>query len=125
MSNHAIQLETPQDYNTFSENNANNYFKCPSKSVRVFLAESFGMYLFILLSLGNVATFALYPESKLTWDGLSISWGLNLMFGVYVASFNSNAHLNPAILLFCFASIPCNRITSTSLAARLLCNWLA
>ena len=50
MSNHAIQLETPQDYNTFSENNANNYFKCPSKSVRVFLAESFGMYLFILLS---------------------------------------------------------------------------
>ena len=48
MSDHAIQLETPQDYNTFSENNANNYFKCPSKSVRVFLAESFGMYLFIL-----------------------------------------------------------------------------
>ena len=99
MSDHAIQLETPRDYNTFSDNNINNYFKCPSKYVRVFLAESSGMYLFILLSLGNVATFALYPESKLTWDGLSISWGLNLMFGIYLASFNSNAHLNPAVSL--------------------------
>jgi hypothetical protein len=42
MSDHAIQLETPRDYNTFSDNNSNNHFKCPSKSVRVFLAESFG-----------------------------------------------------------------------------------
>lgn len=100
MSDHAIQLETPRDLNnSYSEVNSSSHFKCPNKTVRVFLAESFGMYLFILLSLGNVATFALYPESKLTWDGLSISWGLNLMFGIYVASFNSNAHLNPAVSL--------------------------
>jgi MIP family channel proteins len=100
MSNHAIELGTPHnlsnDYSTF---NTQVTYKCPNKLVTTFLAESFGMYIFILLSLGNVATFALYPESKLTWDGLAISWGLNLMFGVYIASFNSDAHLNPAVSL--------------------------
>ena len=98
MTHHTIELSTPtENFNDYSDN-VNN-FTCTKKTMKTFMSESFGMYIFILLSLGNVATFVLFPEFKLSWDGLAISWGLNLMFGIYIASFNSNAHLNPAISL--------------------------
>lgn len=98
MANHTIELTTPtEEY--FNQEIQMNSMKCPNKLVRTCISETFGMYIFILLSLGNVATFSLYPESKLTWDGLALSWGLNLMFGIYIASFNSDAHLNPAVSL--------------------------
>ena len=69
---------------------------------REFLSEAFGMYLFILLSLGNIAVLVLFPESVMTWPGVAVSWGLNLMFGIYVASFNSGGHLNPCVSLCVF-----------------------
>ena len=37
----------------------------------------------------------------MTWLGVALSWGFNLMFGIYLASFNSQAHLNPCVSL-CF-----------------------
>jgi len=75
---------------------------CPNDLARQFVSESLGMYLFILLSLGNIAILVLYPESNMTWLGVGLSWGLNLMFGVYVASFNSGGHLNPCVSLCVF-----------------------
>jgi MIP family channel proteins len=104
MDDSRLELATPtgadiqQDYynNNNHYNNNNDY---TYKLIKTFISESFGMYIFILMSLGNIATFVLYPESKLSWDGIAISWGLNLMFGIYIASFNSDAHLNPAISL--------------------------
>jgi glycerol uptake facilitator-like aquaporin len=51
--------------------------------------------------LGNIANVVLYPESGMTWLGVALSWGFNLMFGIYLASFNSQAHLNPCVSL-CF-----------------------
>lgn len=96
MSEARIDLETPRDYGTAeSPNNTikqNNIFKSS-------LFEFFGMYTFIVLSLGNVAIYALYPMAQLNWTGMSIAWGLNLMFGIYMASFQAPAHLNPAVSL--------------------------
>lgn len=65
--------------------------------IREFLSETLGMYWFILNSLGNIAILVSYPESNMTWIGVAISWGLNLMMGIFIASFNSNAHLNPCV----------------------------
>lgn len=98
MDNHTIELETPRDLNYNDSNNSSN-LKCQHELSRAAMSETFGMYIFIVLSLGNVAIYSLFPESRLSWDGLAISWGLNLMFGLFIASFNSKAHLNPAISL--------------------------
>jgi MIP family channel proteins len=95
-----IDVSTPNDYQ-----DNNEYYTDKGKIpawVREACGEFFGMYIFILLSLGNVAIYALYPESKLSWDGLAISWGLNLTFGIYFASLFSKAHLNPAVTLCCY-----------------------
>lgn len=75
------------------------YLTCPNTLVKESLFEFFGMYLFITLSLGNVAIYSLYPEANLNWTGLSFAWGFNLMFGIYLASFQSPSHLNPAVSL--------------------------
>lgn len=61
--------------------------------------EFLGMYIFLTLSLSNVAIYALYPEARLTWTSIAISWGLNLFVGLKVASIGSKAHLNPAVTL--------------------------
>ena len=75
---------------------------CPVELVKESLFEFFGMYVFITLSLGNVAIYSLYPEANFNWTGLSLAWGLNLMFGIYLAGFKSPAHLNPAVSLCMF-----------------------
>lgn len=75
---------------------------CKNSNLREFVSETFGMYFFILLSLGNIAILVLFPEASMTWAGVSVSWGLNLMFGIYIASFNSSAHLNPCVSLCMF-----------------------
>lgn len=75
---------------------------CKNDLAREFISEALGMYLFILLSLGNIAILVLFPESVMTWPGVAVSWGLNLMFGIYVASFNSGGHLNPCVSLCVF-----------------------
>ncbi len=98
-------IETPTDRGHVDENTRlfhsqevdSVYIK--NDLFREFISESLGMYLFVLLSLGNIAILVLYPESKLSWDGVAVSWGLNLMFGIYAASFNSGGHLNPCVSL--------------------------
>lgn len=72
-----------------------------NQNIREFVSETSGMFWFILFSLGNIANVVLYPESNMTWIGVALSWGFNLMFGIYLASFNSQAHLNPCVSL-CF-----------------------
>lgn len=79
-----------------------NNLYCKNDLAREFISETFGMYIFILLSLGNIANLVLFPEANITWAGVAVSWGLNLMFGIYVASFNSEAHLNPSVSLCVF-----------------------
>lgn len=71
--------------------------------IREFLSETLGMYWFILNSLGNIAILVSYPESNMTWNGVAISWGLNLMMGIFIASVNSNAHLNPCVSFCMYA----------------------
>jgi aquaglyceroporin related protein len=96
-------LETPTNREHVTENmrinnleNQQNLY-CPNSLAREFFSETIGMYLFILLSLGNIAILVLFPESGLNWTGVALSWGLNLMFGIYLASFNSAGHLNPCV----------------------------
>lgn len=103
MSEVAIEIQTPtNDDNRESvfQNNVSR-FNCPNKLAKEILFEFFGMYIFITLSLGNVAIYSLYPQALLNWTGMSLSWGINLMFGIYMASFQSKSHLNPAVSL-CF-----------------------
>ena len=98
-----IEITTPTNLN--NELNSEIRFRSTlvnenyveNKLLKEFLSETLGMYFFVLLSLGNVAIYVLFPESKITWDGVAISWGLNLMFGIYLASFNSSGHLNPCV----------------------------
>jgi MIP family channel proteins len=98
MSDSVIEIHTPRNYNSipsleepiYSHNN---------KLFKESIFECIGMYTFIVLSLGNVAIYSLYPEANVTWIGVSISWGFNLMFGILVANLQSPAHLNPAVSL--------------------------
>lgn len=101
-------IETPTTRNNVDESmrvfhvQETNSVYCANDLIREFISEAFGMYLFILLSLGNIAILVLFPESAMTWAGVAVSWGLNLMFGIYVASFNSGGHLNPCVSLCVF-----------------------
>ena len=105
---YANDIETPTNRDGSNENMITyhteevNSVYCKNDLAREFLSESLGMYFFILLSLGNIAILVLYPESAMTWAGVSASWGLNLMFGIYIASFNSNGHLNPCVSMCMF-----------------------
>ena len=78
-----------------------NSYYLSNNNLREFVSETSGMFWFILFSLGNIANVVLYPDSNMTWIGVALSWGFNLMFGIYLASFNSQAHLNPCVSL-CF-----------------------
>jgi MIP family channel proteins len=101
-------IETPTNRDFIHENSIVFHSEelssifCKNDLAREFISETLGMYLFILLSLGNIAILVLFPESVMTWVGVSVSWGLNLMFGIYVASFNSGGHLNPCVSLCLF-----------------------
>lgn len=97
MTDTHIELDTPRD--NYGSIETRSILNCPNKLVKESLFEFFGMYTFIVLSLGNVAIYALYPSAQLNWTGMSIAWGLNLMFGIYMASFQAPAHLNPAVSL--------------------------
>ncbi len=65
---------------------------------KLFASEFAGMAVFILMSLSNVAIFSLM-DSNMSWEGVAISWGFNLLFGIKIASYG-NAYLNPCIA-FC------------------------
>jgi len=103
MSSTHIEIATPHEIPRY---NAESVFQCPSRYGKEWISEFIGMYLFITLSLGNIAIFVLYPESKMTWDGVSLAWGFNLTLGIYLASFNSQAHLNPCVSLCMFLFEP-------------------
>jgi len=98
----SIEISTPTGNYVQRSSTVANGFTCPNSLVKESLFEFFGMYLFITLSLGNVAIYSLYPEANLNWTGMSLAWGLNLMFGIYLASFHSPSHLNPAVSLCMF-----------------------
>jgi MIP family channel proteins len=90
MSDHLnIEISTPNNHNSFIQ----------TSLMKEALFEFFGMYIFITLSLGNVAIYSLYPQAQLNWTGMALAWGFNLMFGIYFASFYSQSHLNPAVSL--------------------------
>lgn len=97
MSNNQIDLETPT--NNYDSAEDTSFFKQYNTFIKESLFECLGMYVFIVLSLGNVAIYALYPSAQLNWTGVAISWGLNLMFGIYMASMKAPGHLNPAVSL--------------------------
>lgn len=69
-----------------------------SNKYKLFASEYAGMVAFITLSLSNVAIFGLMP-SNMSWEGVAISWGFNLLFGIKIASYG-NGYLNPCIA-FC------------------------
>jgi MIP family channel proteins len=96
-----INEDNEIQYNHREEIVHHNTYYLSNNNVREFVSETSGMFWFILFSLGNIANVVLYPESGMTWLGVALSWGFNLMFGIYLASFNSQAHLNPCVSL-CF-----------------------
>lgn len=96
MSDVHVEIGTPHHY----ELQPSPYKS--SELVKESLFEFFGTFTFITLSLGNIAIAALYPESSMDFSGIAISWGLNIMFGIYVASFKAPGHLNPAISFIMF-----------------------
>lgn len=91
------------NYSSINVNNLNNTMEVPtvlskSNKYKLFASEFAGMVAFITLSLSNVAIFGLMP-SNMSWEGVAISWGFNLLFGIKIASYG-NAYLNPCIA-FC------------------------
>jgi MIP family channel proteins len=107
MSDIAVQVETPMQHSssprTTHYGSINNIPEILKKTLfKEALFEFLGMYTFIVLSLGNVAIYSLYPSAQVTWAGLAVSWGLNLLFGIYVASLHAPGHLNPAVSLCMF-----------------------
>ena len=92
-SNTFVQFNDPlvNTDNSVSTSNAKNKYL-------LFASEFVGMTTFILMSLSNVAIFSLMP-SNMSWEGVAISWGFNLLFGIKMASYG-NAYLNPCIA-FC------------------------
>lgn len=91
MSDVHVEIGTPHNYD-LNSNTSSSY-----QLVKESLFEFFGTFTFITLSLGNIAIAVLYPESGMDFSGVAISWGLNIMFGIYVSSFKAPGHLNPAI----------------------------
>jgi glycerol uptake facilitator-like aquaporin len=82
------------DYNTMSINTNNNI---QLNKYKLFCSEFLGMTTFILMSLSNVAIFGLL-SGNMSWEGVAISWGFNLLFGIKMASYGK-AYLNPCVAL--------------------------
>lgn len=99
MANGNFELSTPNENNQYNDLQPDTYKYQFTKEL---LFEFFGMYIFITLSLGNVAIYALFPEARLTWTSIAVSWGFNLTFGLYLANLSSKAHLNPVVSLCAF-----------------------
>lgn len=97
---------TPLANNTY--NNSNTFIQMNDSTANqvndnknkylLFASEFIGMTAFILMSLSNIAIFSLLP-SNMSWEGVAISWGFNLLFGIKLSSYG-NAYLNPCIA-FC------------------------
>ena len=71
----------------------------------IFVSETIGTALLLLLGAGVVAT-AILPKSKGFGGGwllINFGWGLAVFVGVY-AAFKSGAHLNPAVTIGLFAA---------------------
>lgn len=84
-----------QDINTNNTNTINKY--------RLFIQECLGMTTFITLSLSNIAIFGLL-NSNMSWEGVAIAWGFNLLLGIKIASVGGGkAYLNPCIALADYA----------------------
>jgi len=87
------------DYNTIPVSNVihtntkNKYY--------LFASEFAGMATFILMSLSNVAIFGLM-NGNMSWEGVAVSWGFNLLFGIKIASYGK-AYLNPCIAVCDYA----------------------
>lgn len=89
-------METPKgDY----EANFVEEFEIEKSAKLEYIFEFLGMYLFTTMSLANVAIYVMYPAARLTWTSVAFSWGINLVFGLYLSSFKSIAHLNPVLTL--------------------------
>ena len=64
---------------------------------KLFLMETLGMTVFITMSLSNVAIYGLMG-SNMSWEGVAISWGFNLLLGIKTASYSGGkAYLNPCV----------------------------
>lgn len=71
----------------------------------IFLSETVGTAILLLLGAGVVAT-AILPKSKGLGGGwllINFGWGLAVFAGVY-AAFKSGAHLNPAVTIGLYAA---------------------
>lgn len=81
---------------TFNTVNMVNEDKKNNKYI-LFIQECLGMTTFITLSLSNIAIFGLL-KSNMSWEGVAIAWGFNLLLGIKVASISGGkAYLNPCI----------------------------
>lgn len=88
------------DYNTVPTINNSSVLDIKNKYC-LFASEFIGMTTFILMSLSNVAIFGLMG-SNMSWEGVAISWGFNLLFGIKIASYGK-AYLNPCIAVCDYA----------------------
>jgi glycerol uptake facilitator protein len=70
-------------------------------SLHIFIGETTGTALLILLGGGVVAAVTLKRSKALGagWVAISLGWGFAVMTGAYLSSAFSGAHLNPAVTL--------------------------
>ncbi len=97
-SRNSTTIAMPSDSGTPNLNQDNlpvdtyNYMK-----YILFIQECLGMATFITLSLSNIAIFGLL-NVNISWEGVAISWGFNLLIGIKIASLSGGkAYLNPCI----------------------------
>lgn len=66
---------------------------------KAMLSEFIGTMVLIVFGAGNVAMTVLFGKTlNITWDNISVGWGLAVLFGV-LAGMPSGGHLNPAVSL--------------------------
>ncbi|WP_410514588.1 MIP family channel protein [Paenibacillus sp. BR2-3] len=62
------------------------------------LAEFVGTYIFLFIGFGSVEALVA-GGSNITWGELTLTWGLAVTLGVFIAGGVSGGHLNPAVTL--------------------------
>ncbi|XP_072107794.1 aquaporin-10-like [Mobula birostris] len=67
--------------------------------LRQCLAEFLGEYILILMGSASVAQVITYHNQKGSYLSISMGYAIGVLFGIYVSSGVSGAHLNPAVTL--------------------------
>ncbi|XP_027109660.1 aquaporin NIP1-1-like [Coffea eugenioides] len=129
---HDIVVEVKDEYLASNKSNNSSGSMVPTEFLQQLMAELIGTYLLMFTGFTSIVV-NLGMDNILTFPGVAILWGLDVMVMVYAVGHISGAHFNPAVTIafatckkFAWKRVPayiCAQLFASTLASGTV--WLA